>query len=298
MSFRRLTIRLVALLAWFDEQPVWLRQMVESLPRLGVDHLCALDGPYAQWPDQRVQSAPLEHAVLRRSCANVGIGLTVESSGDRWATEMEKRTELFLMGDEAQADWFLVVDADEVVLHAGCDVKDRLSSLGADVAVSQFVEPRPDGHHKEFELRNFFRAVPGIEVGPNHYTYTTPDGRRLWGRHPCEPAVHIPVMLEHRSFLRPQRRFRASRDYYKVRDASAIECGSCEICGEPATNELPTDWRLKGVDAGKIELTSSWVSVCRTHERQVRRQNEETLKREYGLDPRSVQVTFEKAGAA
>lgn len=296
-------MKLVALLSWFDEQPKWLREMVESLPRLGVDHLVALDGPYAQWPaaGAHPRSSHLEHSVLRRSCENVGIGLTIEAPRTQpWDTEMQKRTYLFQLGDKLQADWFLVIDADSVVLHTGCDIKDTLANLDVDVAVSQFVEPRPDGSHKQFELRNFFRAIPGIKVGPNHYTYTTPDGRRLWGRHPCEPSQDIPVLLEHRSFLRPQQRFQASRTYYRVRDESAIEAGTCELCGQPAVNELPTDWRLKGVseETGQVQLTSSWVSVCRTHERQVRRQNEQTLREQYGLDPRTVQVTFEKAGAA
>lgn len=272
--------------------------MVESLPRLGVDHLCALDGPYAQWPDQRVRSTPLEHAVLRRACDNVGIGITIESRGRPWKTEMDKRTNLFRMGDRQEADWFLVIDADTVVLHTGSDCKQQLAELDTDVAWSHFVEPRPSGSHKPFELRNFFRAIPGITVGPNHYTYTTPDGRRLWGRHPCEPAAEISVLLEHRSFLRPADRFQASRAYYRTRDESAIEAGSCEICGESARTELPTDWRLKGVEGGQVQLTSSWMSVCPVHERQVRRKNERTLREEYGLDPRTVQVTFEKAGAA
>lgn len=292
-------MRLVALLSWFDENPVWLRQMVESLPRLGVDHLCALDGPYAQWPTERVRSSPLEIAVLRTACENMGIGLSLDAR-ERWATEMEKRTALFRMGDRTEADWFLVIDADTVVLHANGDVKEHLAGLETDVAISQFVEPRPSGSHKEFELRNFFRAIPGIEVRQNHYTYETPDGRRLWGRHPCEPATEIPVLLEHRSFLRPAKRFQASRAYYRTRDESAIEAGVCERCGKPAKNELPTDWRFKGIseESGQVQLTSSWISVCPECEPQVRRQNERTLREEYGLDPRTVQVTFEKAGAA
>jgi hypothetical protein len=277
-----------------------LRETVESLPRLGVDHLCALDGPYAQWPGATGgRSSQLEHAVLRRACCNVGIGVTIES-GRLWPTEMEKRTHLFRMGDRTEADWFLVIDADTVVLHTGCDVKARLAELDRDVAVSRFVEPRPSGSHKEFELRNFFRAIPGITVTQNHYTYETPDGRRLWGRHPCEPATEIPVLFEHRSFLRPVARFQRSRAYYKARDESAIEAGTCEICGKPARSELPTDWRFKGIseESGQVQLTSSWISVCPDCEPQVRRQNERTLREEYGLDPRVVQVTFEKAGAA
>lgn len=291
-------MRLTALCSWFDEDPRWLRDMVESLPRLGVDHLCALDGAYAQWPGDTFLSSRLEHSALRVACGNVGIGLTVQAPEGPWATEMEKRTELFRMGDRTRADWFLVIDADSVVLHTSRDAKAMLSEVEADVAVSRFVEPRPSGSHKEFELRNFFRAIPGIEVVTNHYTYRTPDGRFLWGRHPLEPATEVGALFEHRSYLRPTQRFQTSRVYYKLRDESAIECGVCEFCGAPALNELPTDWRLKGVEGGQVQLTSSWVSVCRTHEKQVRRTNERTLKERYGLDPRTVQVTFEKAGAA
>lgn len=295
---QEVVVRLVALCSWFDEDPRWLRNMVLSLPRLGVDHLVALDGSYAQWPLARVRSSALEHSALRVACESVGIGHTIEASRtDPWQTEMEKRTHLFRMGDEQQADWFLVIDADTVVLHAQ-DVKRKLDGLEVDAAVSQFVEPHPDATHKQFEIRNFFRAIPGITVETNHYTYVTPDGRKLWGRHPCEPAVEVPVMFEHRSFLRPAKRFRASRTYYRVRDESAIEAGVCEICGERADLELPTDWRLKGVEGGKVQLTSSWMSVCRPHEREVRERNERTLRERYGLDPRTVQVTFEKAGAA
>jgi hypothetical protein len=73
----------------------------------------------------------------------------------------------------------------------------------------------------------FFRAIPGLRCVNDHFTYTTPDGRRLWGdqsKHQMEARADLTcVEVEHHKELRHEDRRKAAKEYYDTRDALGVE---------------------------------------------------------------------------
>lgn len=285
---------LVALLSWFDERPDWLRDTVLSLAKLRVDCVVCLDGAYRLFPGAAARSHPDNYAAIYQATRLAGIDLVRATPEGVWGSEMEKRSKLFEIAEKRtdERDWYFVIDADTVVLHSSIDLKATLADTDLDVAAVRMVEPSPDGSQKQFRLPMFFRACRGLYVERNHYTYVTGDGRRLWGRGKTEPQLDLTnaVLCEHRSQLRDPERWDRAHRYYRLRDEAKVEVGTCELCPKPGVTELPTDWR----PGGEGRLTSVWISVCEDCERKVRAENDRVI-RSYGLDPETIQVTFEKS---
>jgi hypothetical protein len=231
--------RLVALLCFYDERPDWLYETVASLPLAGVDHLVASDGAYALLPDGQHSSGPDSHVALYEAAQVAGIGLTLHVPTKTWAgNELEKRTHLFALGDEHAPDWFLVIDADERILRAPANLKQRLAETDRDYAdVMSLERPAPVYHasaegadwpqiHYEHHVkprRCLIRAVPGIVVGPAHYNYVTPDGRDLWGDEMGTPLRVRDLMIDHRTHLRDPSRTQLARDWVRIREETGAE---------------------------------------------------------------------------
>ena len=281
-------MKLVALLAWYDERPDWLAATVESLRLLEADHLVAVDGAYEHFPDARSTSPPDQAAAITAACARSGFRCEIHHPTAPWATEVEKRNYLFREGQRLGADWFFVVDADEVVQDA-TDVEAQLAQTELDVAAPLFHDLAAPRHIRHAaaprRLRMFFRAIPGLRVQVNHHTYVTPDGRRLWGGHPCEPALALDsVIVTHRR-RDPERRARAL-EYYRRRDELKLEAGDCTVCGARATHEIPGNWR-----PAREGLASDWIAACDEHLAAVRERSNAEL-RAHGLDPGLIRVSF------
>ena len=271
-------MKLVALLAWYDERPDWLTATVESLHLLEVDHLVAVDGAYEHFPGGTATSSPNQAAAIATAAARHHVRCEIHHPTARWPSEVAKRNYLFREGQRVGADWYFVVDADELVESGGA--KAALERTDLDVAAVTLREG-----HVERPLRMFFRAIPGLRVERNHHTYVTPDGRRLWGGHPCEPALELrQVRVEHRA--RDAERSGRALQYYRRRDELALEAGDCTVCGARATHEIPGNWR-----PAEEGLASDWIAACDAHLAEVRERSNAEL-RAHGLDPGLIRVSF------
>jgi hypothetical protein len=210
-------VRVVALLAWFDERPDMLAELFDSLAGAGADGIVAVDGAYAEYPGARATSGVGQaEAIMEVATAN-GMEAVVHVPRHPWAgNEIEKRTFLFDLGHrltEPEADWFWVVDGDEVVLAAGA-LRDTLTVTDRHVAECKLSEPGG----REWDMRMFFRAQPtGITVGPYHARYETGDGRVLWAschRMEEDPAATVPgCHVLNRPLERDRQRNHARRQY-------------------------------------------------------------------------------------
>lgn len=228
--------RVVGLLNWYEESPAWLAECVASAARL-CDHIIAVDGPYASFPgaQQKPYSGTEQADAIIHTAAGAGIGVTVHAPGHPWwGGEVQKRDTMFRLGELCAADWFLRIDADEVLTSVPADTRHRLATTEYDVAeltlwerdISQKAATVVETGDYESGLRCFFRAIPGIRIEQAHYVVTVPDGggrRVLCGDarvHRLEPAEPLrDVRLEHRKQLRTLARQRFKRDYYDtVRD--------------------------------------------------------------------------------
>lgn len=219
-----------ALLNWYEESPAWLAECVASAARL-CDHLIAVDGPYAAFPGalKKPFSGTEQAEAILRTAAGAGIGCTIHAPrqvwwGGRWGGEVEKRDFMFRLGETftTPRDWYLRIDADEVLTHVPADAKRRLAETGLDVAEVMIWEREASGHVGELvdtsndyesPFRCLFRALRGIRVEQTHYTVTAPDGRVLRGlrEEPAEPLWD--VRLEHRTHQRTIARQRLKREY-------------------------------------------------------------------------------------
>lgn len=236
-------MRLIALLSWFDESPVWLAELVASLASAGVDHIVALDGAYGLYRPCEAWSGTEQHDAILHTARGCGLGCTIHVPQRPWdGNEVAKRTALFAYGDLAAepGDWLWVADADEVVTSSG-DTKRTLEQTSLDVAEVLLWE-RMDWHSRRPEeeraavesdlpersqttIRKLFRAGLGIRVSGNHYTYVTADGRVLWGmgRAQEEAVSVLEVKIEHRNRWRAQARTSARNAYYERRDIARVE---------------------------------------------------------------------------
>lgn len=244
-------MRIVALLAWFDEAPSWLAGAVASLRKVGVSHLVAVDGCYQLFPGalERPNSYIGQAAAIMETAEGLGIGCTIVRPQEPWnGNEVEKRNALFdygrLIADEG--DWFYCFDSDERVLSCRGSIVKQLEKTSLNTAEVRVVtpvdpyDPEPRARaaaalgmpsERFYGYRPFFRNLPGLSVELAHYVvgYDHPDGYRahLRGRldlHDLEDAVEIPsFLLEHRTNFRERSRREAAADYYRVRDAAGVE---------------------------------------------------------------------------
>lgn len=212
--------RIVGLLSWWDESPTWLAATVASVSR-ACDHLVALDGRYAQYQDDRIQS-PIEQAEAIVDAARAtGMGLTLHTAPRTWATEMDKRTYLFRIGAlEAREfeDYFLVIDGDET-LHRWADWMpdevERMASERINVGVARMIEtldthesPAREHMSRSMDLEYVFqnnsprlwRCLRDMRVTNYHYHYSGVDesGKRvsLWGQQRVAPDGRSLIMQD------------------------------------------------------------------------------------------------------
>lgn len=218
-------MKVIGLLSWYEEPASWLAECVASAARL-CDHLVAVDGPYALFPGAlRKPSSGSEQAeVIAHAAAGAGMGCTVHTpNAPWWGNEVGKRDWMFRAGSlvAEPGDWFLRIDADEVLTQVPADARALLAATARDVAEVTMWE-RGDGQDSSFPLRVLFRALPGIGIEQAHYVVTAPgEGgtRVLCGNdtvHRAEPAEALwDVRLEHRTRQRSAMRRAQKDDYYR-----------------------------------------------------------------------------------
>lgn len=290
-------MRLIALLSFYDEPVTDLVSCITTAAEAGVSEIVAVDGAYALYPSGAPASPANQHAAIVLACRNLNLGLTLHVPRETWAGgEVEKRSLHFKLAHAMSmpGDWFWIMDADEIVRKAPGDLKVRLERSKhdcADIEVLDTVALRANLKNlpPRFTARRLFRAQP-ITVRTNHVTYVAGDGRLLWGYEdsetPVAPGLDLAseVLIEHRPDRRPQERLLAKYQYYAQRDAARIERGNCALCGESASELVPTRWRMT-----EIGPAADWMEACEPCAEKADLVNRVTLQG-LGIDPDSVTV--------
>lgn len=288
--------RIIGLLNFYDEPIPDLVACLEGLASAGTDHVVAVDGAYALYPDGKPASDPNQHAALVLSARQLGLGLTLHNPNAVWVgNEVQKRSFLFGLGWAVAepGDWFWVIDADEVVMRAPDDLKDRLAATEHDAVEVEALDTvalranQPDWPPR-FAVRQLFRAQP-ITTETNHNAYVTGDGRLLRGFDrddlPIESALDLTrdVLVEHRPDRREFARLLAKQMYYAARDEAAVERGTC-TCGEPAIELVATRWRMT-----RIGPVAQWAESCESCAKKREKVGRMQLL-QLGVDPDSVTI--------
>lgn len=287
-------MRIHALLCFYDEPVLDLVACIVGLREAGVDHVVAVDGAYALYPDARAASHPDQHAAIHLACRDLGMACTLHVPAEPWAgNEVEKRTFLFALGwaCASPGDWFWVQDADMVVTESPDDLKARLAAtdcVTAEVEILDVVAQRAQQKDwpPTFAMRSLFRAQP-IQVGPAHCDYFTPDGVALWNGNGMSSGETLDLtdvlVVEHRPDRRPADRQLAKLNYYAARDEALVERGMCE-CGERAVRLVATRWRMS-----RIGPVADWREACEPCGERLEAVGRRQL-RQIGVDPDSVRI--------
>jgi hypothetical protein len=228
-------VRIVALLSWFDEYPSWLAATVASAARVA-DHVVAVDGAYALMARGAASSGVDQQTAIVDAAEAAGVGLTLHVPGEKWVGEVEKRAFLFEAGRlvaRTVADWFLVIDADEIVVRVPLDLRERLAGAEEDVAAYGLVthwEDHPDAERLGFApmptrnvhpVRGLYRNIPGLTVRGTHYGYVADDHSDLWLGAPALDLTDL--VVDHRAYRRDDARRARQEAYYRTRDLAGIE---------------------------------------------------------------------------
>lgn len=223
-------MRVIALLSWYEEYPSWLSECVASAARL-CDHIVAVDGPYAAFPGalRKPFSGTEQAEAIQRTAAGAGMGCTIHTPrqpwwGDRWGGEVQKRDFMFQLGKTFAdpGDWFLRIDADEVLTNIPLGTRDALEASEHDVAEVTIWEREVNGHIGELvdvnndyssPFRCLFRNMPGLRIEQTHYTVIHGEHAVLNGLHQTAAEPLWDVRLEHRTRQRPKGRQRVKAEY-------------------------------------------------------------------------------------
>lgn len=225
--------RIVGLLNWYEEPVEWLVECVASAARL-CDHLIAVDGAYAAFPGalRKPASGSEQADAIFHTAAGAGIGCTIHVPREPWwGGEVQKRDFMLRLGETftTAEDWYLRIDADEIITSVPSDSKDRLSESEhhvAEVLIWERETSQASNDLVDFSegrgtpFRCLFRALPGISIEQAHYLVTAPteSGIKVLNGdgvvHKSEPAEQMhDISLEHRTQQRPLGRKRLKQDY-------------------------------------------------------------------------------------
>lgn len=244
-------MKLIAVVSWYDESPSWLAQCVASLARFA-DHIVAVDGAYALFPDAAGRSPLEQHEAVVGAAYAAGVPLTLHWQKQPFeGNEVEKRNQTLKLARAVAGpgDWLIVVDADEYVLHAAESLRAELAATDRHVATyalfdgldlqenpSMAAAARVASMMTRFSspVRGIYRNLPDLEYVGTHYSLrATIDGqpRWLWGieqMHGADnilPALNLTHALHvaHRNRFRSKVRHQAALEYYDRRDRFGIE---------------------------------------------------------------------------
>lgn len=225
-------MKLVAMMAFYDERAVNIDHAVECVARLGATHVVAVDGAYALFPDGAGRSPNIESVsrVLIERCEVLGLGLTLHVPDQVFAgNEVEKR-QLMLdlaLAQTTSTDWLMPWDADFHLEAGARDLKPDLEVLGysgalwADVEINDSVHPTLGW----YTLRLILCASRGLCLTTNHYTYRWMSGVEtiVQPRQHDAPGHQASVRIRHKPDDRQPGRRDRQRTYYERRHAQEIE---------------------------------------------------------------------------
>lgn len=222
-----------AALSYYDDDLELLDLCLRSLPVVA-DTLTVVDGRYERYEPGGPASSPKTHvAFIKNTCRDIGIPVTVETTGRPWRGQVEKRSRLLQLASE-NSDWIVGVDADHVLHGVREAVRGELETLDADaVDVQYWTTVNPDRPLSESAagewhaslagdwawITGLFRSLPGLRVERKHWWYSAVKGNRrhwIWGGDNTYPhgkthQLRAPYFVEHRCLFRQTRHILANR---------------------------------------------------------------------------------------
>jgi hypothetical protein len=290
-------VKIIALLSSYDEDPAWLAAAIASTAKIGADHLVAVDGAYSIFPDAKPASGHEQHAAIVETTLALGMGLTLHVPQQPFVgNEVEKRSLMFALAEqvaEPNIDWYMVIDADEVIRKAPDDLRQRLETTTFDAARVEFENREPPRTKKQqamnwepitrVDIPIFFRAIPNLRVVGNHFTYeVVGTGRKLWGMGDSKTSGLVTdfedltdLKIDHKTAFREANRKQRSKDYYARRDRERVERHICIRCDADAKAVVIADPEIQ--PSGHV--AANQVGVCEKHQSEVEAASLRTMRK-------------------
>lgn len=244
-------MRIVAMLAWWDEPADDLYDCVKSMRTL-CDAVVAVDGAYEMTPGATRLSPPEQMAAIKQAAHDYGMDCAIYLPEKIWTGQVEKRAAML---EEAcrDADWVIAVDSDHRLVGDREKIRKELARIGhgADSILHSFHTPMPENpaellrlspHPWHTELAGktidhslLFRVLDDMRIDRDHWGYSgvRPDGLRIavgnWhgSQHPhgMYHRLAAPFRVDHMCFDRDLMRLDRNRAYCKTRDAFKLDNG-------------------------------------------------------------------------
>lgn len=236
--------RVTGLLIFYDEPLELIAESVASHLPL-IDHLVAVDGAYALYPEGLPWSNPELMRMITTLCNGARVSLTTHVPFFVWwGNEVQKRNHAIRLAEVATdpEGWYLSFDADHVVVEASETWFEDLRTVKEDgwaaidvgirdaAVIPGYEVPRTDGFSP---ITTLFRAVRGMKYGPAHWVMHAPEFEHtaypiIYFRAPTEfhpvptyDGTHL-MKFEHRQ-QRPTYRNDAKTRYVERREELGIE---------------------------------------------------------------------------
>jgi hypothetical protein len=220
-------VTITGLLAWFDETQETLDRCVRSLAGV-CDRLIALDGRWELFPGEAFISAEDQREAILEAARVAGIAGMLVAPGAPFESQVAKRA--MLMSLAGDADWLLVIDADEFIARSEPEqLREALDDTTADVCRVLLRNIGKGTGGIPWPVRRLYRASTGVTVVTAHNGYQTRDGRWLHGQaapdRPLEFAPSLEQLLEihHDVDARSSERVAADDVYRKTRNRERVE---------------------------------------------------------------------------
>ena len=229
-------MKLVCCLCCYDEDPLRLGSCVHDAADLGCTDIVAVDGPYALYPDETPYSSIDQYDAIQASARTLGLGCLTYQPAQVWGgNEIEKRQAMLdlTLAITTQNDWWILWDADFHLESESVDLKlllERYMHSGAQLSRWGDVELTdcPEGDVGWYPVRLLYRAIPGMCLHTNHYTYHYPDGESTRMNNPqgedLDRGLKLQVRIRHLPEVRQPGRRAKQVAYYECRHELEIEC--------------------------------------------------------------------------
>ncbi len=246
-----MTVRVTAMLCWYDEPVDLLRQAVRGVS-VFADRIVAADGAYEFVADKKPRSPAEQKFAIADEAHNHGLEAEFLPPGI-WPGQVAKR-DAVLQHAKQDSDWVMVLDADWRITGDREPIRDALEQYpaeGAEQVTVNFVQPvNPDRpledasaniwHQLEVnQWRRWpliYRVMPMMHYDREHWAlYCVNDAGEkvgLWGgegNHGYGMAqtanLRAPHLVEHMCLFREEKQLNRNRDYINLRDAEVAKVG-------------------------------------------------------------------------
>lgn len=216
-------MKVAACLSWYDENPNWLAATTTSIAD-ACDAVIAVDGAYFGFPGglTRPASGPEQAEAVTATANAAGLEVIVHQPTEPWPGQVEKRTYMCRLAELIEADWLLVIDADETLVAN--DLRKDLVNANVDVMTVLVTETEAvAGYPTRTPHRRLFRNVE-LKYERNHSTVVAADGRVFSGKTATVQPVESSAVITHRGRAgRYSEREQRRRDYYQRRQKQGWE---------------------------------------------------------------------------